>query len=109
MNSRALSSAVVVALLLAASPALANEQTAINLVRHEPGVLNAVPDHAGNLWVSVLPNNSMNWGVYAKALCQVVVPQQARIFLIKVVDATTVAKSKNPHDWRLLGGANCAN
>ncbi len=108
MTLRAVSAAVVVALLLAASTALADERTAVAMIRHQPGVLNAVPDRAGNLWVSVLPNSKVNWSAYAQAMCRLVVPQRARIFLIKVVDATTVAKSKKPHDWHLLGGANCA-
>ena len=100
--------AVLLAALLTASPALADMQGAVNVVKHQPLVMDAVPDNAGNLWVTVLPNASVNWSVYAAQLCRVVVPQRARIFLIKVVDVTTVPKSKSPHDWRLLGGANCA-
>jgi hypothetical protein len=110
MTLRALSSAVLVALVLAAAPARADMQTAINLIKHSPGVLDVVPDNAGNLWVTVLPNGNVNWSAYAAQMCRIVVPQKARIFLIKVVDATTVAKSKSKtsRDWRLLGGANCA-
>lgn len=108
MTLRALSAAVAAAALLAAAPALADVNTAVNLVKQQARVIDAVPDNAGNLWVSVLPDAGVNWNAYAALTCRIVVPQQARIFLIKIVDATTVHKSRNPHDWRLLGGANCA-
>ncbi len=109
MTLRHLSFAVLLAALVAASPARATVDTAVAIVKQQPRVINAVPDNAGNLWVTVLPDSKVNWSAYAKLLCQVVVPQRARIFLIKVVDATTVPKSKSPQGWRLLGGANCAN
>ena len=105
---RRLRSVLVLAGLLAAAPAAADVQTAVAMVRAEPGVLAAVPDGAGNLWVSVLANPQVNWNGYAQVICRMVVPQQARIFLVKVVDVNSTHQSRNPRTWKLIGGARCA-
>ncbi len=105
---RKLGSALVLAGLLAAVPAAADLETAVALVRSQPGVLGAVPDGAGNLWVSVVANPQVDWNSYARLMCRMVVPQQARIFLVKIVDVNSTHRSRNPRNWKMIGGANCA-
>jgi hypothetical protein len=99
--------AIILAAVLATSPALADQASAVAMVKQQMGVLDAVPDHAGNLWVKVLPNPGVDWSGYATALCTAIIPHHGRIFLIKVVDATSVKGSKKPQEWRMMGGANC--
>ncbi len=94
--------------LLATNPALADLQSAVNAVRQLNGVLGAVPDNGGNLWVSVVPNPGTPWNQVAANICQVIKGQRSLIFLVKIVDYTSVRTSKKPGDWRKLGGANCA-
>jgi len=96
----------ILAAMLAAVPALADQLSAVNAVKGMPKVLDAVPDNAGNLWVSVVPDPKIQWNDYAGIVCKVVAPHRARIFLVKMVDNSSV-HGKRPQDWRLIGGANC--
>jgi hypothetical protein len=99
---------IALALLMAAAPARADLDGAVRAVKAQPKIIDAVADNAGNLWVTALPDQTIAWSAYAGILCKVVVPHHARIFLIKMVDATSVGASKKPTDWRLIGAANCA-
>ena len=98
--------AVMVA-LAAASPVLADANSAAQAVQAMPGVIDAIPDNGGNLWVTVAPNPGVQWSKYAAMICQVVKPHQARIFLVKIIDKTSV-HSKSPKDWRMIGAADCS-
>jgi hypothetical protein len=100
--------AVLCALVLSAAvPALA-ASPAVELVKRQPRVVNAVADHAGNLWVTVVPDARVPWNEFASILCKMVIPFHERIFLVKIVDLSSVGQSSTPRNWRLLGGANCA-
>ncbi len=102
--------ALAIACLLAvmtAIPALA-APPAVEFILRQPRVVNAVADHAGNLWVSVVPDNRVSWNQYASILCKMVVPFHERIFMVKIIDLNSVHQSSDPRYWRLLGGANCA-
>lgn len=100
--------AAAAALLLAVvGPAKADQASAVAAARQLPLVLDAIPDPAGNLWVTVMQRPSVQWNALATQVCQVVVPHHARIFLVKIVDFNSVRTSKKPSDWHMLGGANC--
>ena len=100
---------ITMAALAFSTPALADLNSAVNMVKRLPQVLDAVPDNAGSLWVKVLPIPGADYMGYAKSLCTAIVPHHGRIFLVKIVDGTSVKSSKKPQDWRMLGGANCGN
>jgi hypothetical protein len=92
--------------LAAVAPALADVQSAVQSVKAIPRVIDAVPDPAGNLWVTVAPDPAVPWSQFAAVVCNVVRPHKARIFLVKMIDSGSV-HSKQPKDWRMIGGANC--
>lgn len=96
----------LMAFLLAPLPALADQGTAVQAVREQPKVIDALVDNGGNLFVSV-KNSRASWEQFAAHLCNVVKPHQARIFRIRVVDVTTVAFGKPPSAWQALGEARC--
>jgi len=98
---------LAIALALPAAPAWADQQSAIAAVRQNPNVVDAIPDNAGNLWVTVGADPKIDWNRFAMLTCTAVQPHHARVFLVKVVDAASVRLSKTPQKWRLLGGANC--
>jgi hypothetical protein len=93
--------------VLWSSIALADSMSAVGAVRTLPGVLNAVDDGRGNLWVAVQNRAGAQWNAYATEMCKVIRPYRARLFLVKVVDFTTIRPKSKPKDWLLLGGANC--
>jgi hypothetical protein len=98
---------LALALALAVLPARADQQSAVAAVKANPNVIDAIPDNAGNLWVTVPAKAGIDWSRFAGLTCMVVQPHGARIFLVKVVDALSVRGTKDPKKWRLLGGANC--
>ena len=89
-----------------AAPARADVDSAVKAVNALPGVVNSSPDSAGNLWVMVAPRAGVQWSQYAASVCLVVLPHHARIFLVKIIDVTSV-HSKIPKDWRMIGAASC--
>jgi hypothetical protein len=86
--------------------ALADQATALQSVRAQPRVIDAIVDNAGNMFVSV-KGERVAWGQFADHLCAVVRPHQARIFRIRVVDITTVAAGQPPAAWKKLAEARC--
>lgn len=92
---------------LTAFPAWADPQAAMAIVSSIPGVLRAEEDTAGNLWVAVNDNHKTPWNTVATNICKIVIPQQARIFLVKIVDAASIAPKSKPSQWKMIGGANC--
>lgn len=86
----------------------ADSAGAVSMVRGLPGVVNASEDGGGNLWVAVQNQNGALWNAYATSICTLIRPQHARIFLVKIVDFTTVRPKTKPRDWLMLGAANCA-
>jgi len=96
----------LMAALSLAVPAWADIDSAVKAVGALPGVVNASPDSAGNLWVMVAPRAGVQWSQYAASVCLVVLPHHARIFLVKMIDVTSV-HSKVPKDWRMIGAASC--
>ena len=97
---------VLMAALSLTVPARADVDSVIKAVDAMPGVVGVSPDSAGNLWVMVAPRAGVQWSQYAASVCQVVLPHHARIFLVKIIDVTSV-HSKLPKDWRMLGAASC--
>ena len=101
---------LAISLCLASVPALADPQSAMALINSIPGVLKAQEDPGGNLWVVVQNKNPQTqWNNVATNICKAVIPHHARIFLVKIVDAATIAPKSKPKDWALLGAANCGN
>ncbi|HSV28731.1 MAG TPA: hypothetical protein VLL76_04205 [Candidatus Omnitrophota bacterium] len=94
--------------LLAPLAAKADQVTAVQAVRGQPKVIDALVDNGGNMFVSV-KNDRTAWGQFATHLCNVVRPHQARIFRIQVVDVTTVAFGKPPSAWHKLAEARCGS
>lgn len=99
------------ALLAIAAPALApsakaDEASAIRAARSQPGVLDAMMDTGGNLFVVVKPQKAA-WDAYARHLCEVVTGHQARIFKVRVLDMTSVGGGKPQAAWVTLGEARC--
>lgn len=90
------------------APAHADQASAIEAARAVPGVVDAVVDTTGNLYVSVKPNNDpARMKSFAGFVCQVVTPHQGRIFRVRVVDITAVTPSKAPGAWARLAEAKC--
>ena len=90
-------------------PAYADALSAMNAVDSIPGVLKSQVDNAGNMWVVVQNNPQTPWNKVSQNLCKVVIPHQARIFLVKIVDVTSVKQKSKPSDWSMIGAANCGN
>ncbi|MEW5729630.1 MAG: hypothetical protein AB1918_17505 [Pseudomonadota bacterium] len=97
---------VAVSLWALGGTARADQATAIQAVRGQPRVIDALVDNAGNLFVSVKAERAA-WDQFANHLCEVVQPHRARIFRIRVVDVTTVAFGQPPTAWKKLGEARC--
>lgn len=97
---------VVAALLVPCGAARADQASAIQAVRAQPRVIDALLDNAGNLYVSV-KNDRMAWDQFASHLCAVVQPHHARIFRVRVVDVTSVAFGQPPGAWKKLTEARC--
>lgn len=95
------------AAMLWALPAAADVESAVLTARSMPGVVNASADGKGNLWVSVQNRANAQWDAYAVEMCKVVMPHRARIFMVKVIDFTSIRPKTKPQDWRVLGAANC--
>lgn len=96
----------VIVCLLTPLPALADQATAVQAVRQQPKVIDALVDNGGNMFVSV-KNEKAAWSQYAAHLCNVVKPHHARIFRIRVVDVTAVSFGAPPSAWQKLGEAKC--
>ena len=101
------SAAILALVCLIALPSRADPQAAMAIVSSIPGVLRAEEDTAGNLWVAVTDNPKTPWNTVANNICKIVIPQQARIFLVKIVDAASIAPKSKPSQWKMIGGANC--
>lgn len=100
---------LVFCLCLLAVPVAANPQSATATVRLIPGVINAMTDNGGNMFVFVQNNPQGQWNTAAEKICKIVRPHQARIFLVKMIDAASVNQKNKPKDWSMLGGANCGS
>ena len=87
----------------------ADAQSAMNAVDAIPGVLKSQVDSGGNMWVVVQNNPQTAWTLVAQNLCKIVIPHQARIFLVKIVDVASVGQKSKPADWTMIGAANCGN
>ena len=94
-------------LCLLAAPVAADPQSAMATVRGIPGVVDAVADNGGNLFVLVQNSPQGQWNAAAARICKIVRPHEARIFLVKMVDVASVMPKSKPKDWSYLGGANC--
>lgn len=99
---------IAVSILLWTNGAQADPASAVAMVRAIPGVINASEDGGGNLWVEVQNRNGAQWNAYAASICTLIRPYHARIFLVKIIDFTTVRPKTKPRDWLMLGGANCS-
>jgi hypothetical protein len=86
--------------------AWADQASAIAAVRAQPRVIDATIDNGGNMYVSVKAEK-LPWDQYAVQLCNLVRPHQARIFVIRIVDLTTVTAGKRPGDWKVFAQATC--
>ena len=95
------------AILASVGPAAADEVTALQAVRAQPRVIDAVIDNGGNLYVSVKPTAGA-WSQFGSHLCNVVRPHHARIFRVRVVDITTVAGGRPQATWKKLAEAKCS-
>ncbi|MDO8608603.1 MAG: hypothetical protein Q7R40_18885 [Phaeospirillum sp.] len=98
---------VALALMAVPTIALADQDSALAAVRSSPGVLDAKIDDRGNLWVMVIKNVKVAWDQYAIQMCTVVRPHQARVFIARIVDVTTVGGGKKPSEWKQLASASC--
>ena len=103
-----LSVIAVLGALALASPALADQASAVQAVKGQPRIIDALVDNSGNLFASVKPDNKIPWDKFAEHLCIVVRPHQARIFVVRVVDVTAVNFAKRPTEWKRLAEARCA-
>ena len=99
---------LVAGLALLALPvsAWADAASALAAVRAKPGVLDASIDDRGSLWV-VVKNGAIAWDQYATFMCDVVRPHQARVFVTRIVDVTSVGRGKKSSEWKQLAQANC--
>lgn len=105
---RPMLAALSLLLLATATPARADQASALAAVRSQPRVLDATIDNRGNLYVVVKNDNAVNWTQYAALLCQLVRPHQAMVFQTHVVDLLSVGKGAKPNEWKALGTVNCA-
>jgi hypothetical protein len=94
---------------LGGGAAKADEAGAIAQVRQVERVVDVGVDTHRNMWVIVKADSKVNWNAFASGVCSLVQPYGARIFLVKVVDSTSVPHSRDPAKWTMLGGANCGN
>lgn len=94
-------------MLLAATPALADQASALAAVRDTPRVIDARVDGSGTLYAFVKADAKVPWPQFADYLCKVVVPHQGRIFKVRVVDVTAANYSQPPANWPKLGEATC--
>lgn len=92
--------------VLAAGGARADQVSAVAAAKAQDGVLDAMVDTGGNMYVSVKAEKN-KWGKFAENICSVVVPHRARIFRVRVVDITTVALNQPKTKWKVLGEASC--
>lgn len=97
---------LALAIILAGTPALADEGSAIRAVRGAPRAIDAITDQGGNMFVSVKAVKG-DWDGYAVQLCKMVQPHKARIFRIRIVDVASVTAGRKPADWTKLGEARC--
>ena len=87
--------------------AQADPQSAMAAVREVQGVQQAQEDSSGNLWVMVQRQPNGNYDAAAAQICRMVIHHQARIFLVKMVDAQSVTHKSKPKEWVVMGAANC--
>lgn len=99
---------LILALLVTATPALADQATAVQAVRGNPRVIDAQMDTTGNLYAFVKADAKVSWGQFGSYLCNVVRPHQGRIFKVRIVDVTKANFSQPPGNWQRLGEASCA-
>lgn len=97
---------VIVLGLSAAGGVRADQVSAVAAAKAQDGVLDAMVDTGGNMYVSVKAEKN-KWGKFAENICTVVVPHRARIFKVRVVDITTVALNQPKTKWKILGEASC--
>ena len=98
--------AFTLAALLAPTPARADRDSALAAVRAQSLVLDTRLDDRGTLWAMVKPER-LAWDQFAVFLCKQVVPHQARIFTVKVVDVTSTGRGRKPEEWTVLAQARC--
>lgn len=99
--------ATVTAAVLLASPAMADQLSALNAVKAQPRVVDAELDKSGNMYVLVKAE-SINWTQIASSLCNVVKPHQARIFRIRMIELTQANHTKQPATWTRLAEGDCS-
>lgn len=97
---------VVLAAMLASTPAYADQASAVQAVKRQPKAIDAQVDNSGNMYVLVKAQN-IEWSQYAGAMCSVVKPHRARIFHVRVIELTQANYSKPPTAWPRLGEAAC--
>jgi len=103
---RILATLACLGLLFIAAPAHADRDSAIAALRQQAPILESRIDDRGTVWAIVKPEKKA-WGQYAAALCAALVPHQARIFTVKVIDVSTVGRGRKPAEWTVLGQAAC--
>lgn len=92
--------------VLAWTPAHADQATALQAVKAQPRVIDALVDNSGNMYVFVKPEK-LPWNLFASSLCSVVRPHQGRIFRMRVIEVTQANYSKPPGSWQRLAEADC--
>ena len=105
-----LNAILAAALVLLSLPgqAVADQDSALAAVRSNKGVVDAKIDDRGNLFIMVIKNDKIAWDQYAAYMCLVVRPHQARIFISRVIDVTTVGGGKKQSEWKTLAAVSCA-
>jgi hypothetical protein len=99
--------AAAITLLVAATPAFADQTSALDAARRQPRAVDVKIDNQANLYVFVKPEK-LAWGQYAAGMCGVVKPHQGRIFRVRVIDITQVNHAQPPGAWQRLAEADCA-
>ncbi len=98
----------LVAISCAPAAVQADQASAVAAARSLPGVIDAVADTTGNLYVSVKPNNdSLKMKQFAAFVCRIIIPHEGRIFRVRVVDITAVPPSKPPGSWPRIAEVKC--
>ena len=98
---------LMLCLMLAVLPARADQASAIAAVRAQPKVLDTQIDTRGNLFV-VVKNENISWDQYAAYMCVLVRPHQALVFVVQIIDMTSVGRGAKPAEWKRLAQVKCS-
>lgn len=97
----------IAALLSLATPAVADQETALAAVRSHSRVIDAKIDSGGNLYATVKADAKVPWDQFAAFLCERVKPHQARVFKVRVIEVTKANFAQAPGNWPRLAEAAC--